>query len=240
MTETEWLACNDPKVMLSFLRCTRRRGRPSGRKLRLFVCACCRRISSLLTDERSRQAVAVAEMYVDGLASEETLWAAEKEAAVAYAALRALPDPAAYCAAAPAVEAVRAKYKPGYDCCVYAADVATMAPAVQATAAPKGYMYDAVVQSAERGVQAGLLRCICGNPFSPRSPLPRAVLVWNGEMVCRLAQVIYDERAFDRLPILADALEDAGCENADILNHCRHPGEHMRGCWVVDLLLGKL
>jgi hypothetical protein len=62
---------------------------------------------------------------------------------------------------------------------------------------------------------------------------------WLTSNVTALAQSIYDERAFDRLPILANALEDAGCDNADILNHCRQPGEHVRGCWVVDLLLGK-
>ena len=57
---------------------------------------------------------------------------------------------------------------------------------------------------------------------------------------CRaLAGAIYDERAFDRLPVLGDALEDAGCADAAILAHCRGPGEHVRGCWVVDLLLGK-
>jgi hypothetical protein len=54
-----------------------------------------------------------------------------------------------------------------------------------------------------------------------------------------LAQAIYDDRAFDRLPILADALEEAGCTDADILNHCRRPGEHVRGCWAIDLVLGK-
>ena len=53
------------------------------------------------------------------------------------------------------------------------------------------------------------------------------------------AQAIYDEPAFDRLPILADAVTDAGCDNADILTHCRGDGRHVRGCWVVDLLLGK-
>jgi hypothetical protein len=57
--------------------------------------------------------------------------------------------------------------------------------------------------------------------------------------VVHLAQAICEERAFDRLPILADALEDAGCTNADVLDHCRQPGEHVRGCWVVNLLLGK-
>ena len=64
-------------------------------------------------------------------------------------------------------------------------------------------------------------------------------LAWNGGTIHHLAQAIYDERAFDRLPILADALEDAGCTDAAILDHCRQPGEHVRGCWVVDLLLGK-
>jgi hypothetical protein len=62
---------------------------------------------------------------------------------------------------------------------------------------------------------------------------------WNGGAVPKLSQAIYDDRAFDRLPILADALEDAGCINADILNHCRGPGPHAHGCWVLDLLLGK-
>ena len=54
-----------------------------------------------------------------------------------------------------------------------------------------------------------------------------------------LAQAIYEERRFGDLPVLADALEEAGCTDADILSHCRGPGPHVRGCWVVDLLLGK-
>jgi hypothetical protein len=64
-------------------------------------------------------------------------------------------------------------------------------------------------------------------------------LIWKGGTVLRLAQSIIDDGAFDRLPILADALEDAGCDTADILAHCRGGGEHVRCCWVVDLLLGK-
>lgn len=62
---------------------------------------------------------------------------------------------------------------------------------------------------------------------------------WLTSTVTQLAQAISDDRAFGRLPILADALEEAGCTNADVLTHCRQPGEHVRGCWVVDLLLGK-
>jgi hypothetical protein len=82
---------------------------------------------------------------------------------------------------------------------------------------------------------AALLRDVLGNPFCPVSPDPS----WRTSTVVALAAGIYEERAFDRLPILADALQDAGCDNADILNHCRSDGPHVRGCWVVDLLLGK-
>ena len=64
-------------------------------------------------------------------------------------------------------------------------------------------------------------------------------LAWNDGAIRKMAQVIYDDRAFDRLPLLADALDDAGCTDAAILGHCRGGGEHVRGCWVVDLLLGK-
>jgi hypothetical protein len=90
----------------------------------------------------------------------------------------------------------------------------------------------------ERREQADLLRDLCGNPFRPVS-LDPAILKWKDSTIVRLAQGIYAERAFDRLPILADALEEAGCTNADILAHCRRPGAHVRGCWAVDLLLGK-
>jgi hypothetical protein len=74
-----------------------------------------------------------------------------------------------------------------------------------------------------------------GTPFRPVSVDP----AWPTSTVIALAQGIYDQWAFDRMPILADALEEAGCTNADILDHCRGPGPHVRGCWAVDLLLGK-
>ena len=89
----------------------------------------------------------------------------------------------------------------------------------------------------ERVFQSAILRDIC-NPYRPVT-IPAALLKWNDRAVIRIAQAIYDERAFDRLPILADALEDADCDDADILSHCRGPGPHVRGCWVVDLLLSK-
>ena len=78
--------------------------------------------------------------------------------------------------------------------------------------------------------------CIFGNPFRPVTFDP----VWRTLDVVALARGIYDDRAFDRMPILADALQDAGCDNDDILTHCRDTGTpHARGCWVVDLVLGK-
>jgi hypothetical protein len=82
---------------------------------------------------------------------------------------------------------------------------------------------------------AVFVRCVHGNPFRPVAVDP----VWLTSTVVALAEGIYAERAFDRLPILADALQDAGCEDDDILNHCRGDGPHVRGCWVVDLILGK-
>ena len=77
-------------------------------------------------------------------------------------------------------------------------------------------------------------RDVAGNPFRPIV----ADHAWLTPTVQSIASAIYQDRAFDRLPILADALEEAGCTNAEVLLHCRQPGEHVRGCWVVDLVLG--
>jgi hypothetical protein len=86
---------------------------------------------------------------------------------------------------------------------------------------------------AERSAQCCLLRDLLGNPFAPSA----ADVSWLSGTVVALAQAIYDERAFDRVPILADALEDAGCTDEVILAHCRGPGPHVQGCWLVDLVV---
>jgi hypothetical protein len=91
---------------------------------------------------------------------------------------------------------------------------------------------------ARLAASACLLRDSIGNPFRPVS-LDPSWRAWNGGAVRKMAESIYEERRFADLPILADALEDAGCADAAILALCRGPGEHVRGCWVVDLLLGK-
>jgi hypothetical protein len=79
------------------------------------------------------------------------------------------------------------------------------------------------------------MRCIFGNPFRPVAFDP----AWRTPNVTAIAQTIYEDRRFEDMPILADALEEAGCTSADILDHCRQPGEHARGCWLVDLILEK-
>jgi hypothetical protein len=189
------------------------RGKASERKLRLFGVACCRRIWHLLADGRSRRAVEVAERYADGRASDEQLRAASGEAAsvgVGFG-IQFSPANAAHFAA-------HAGHAFADRCRMYAAR--------------------AVADPAEAAAQASLIRCLWGNPFRPVS-LDPAWLTWNDGTVPKLAQAIYDDRAYDRRPILADALEEAGCTDADILDHLRGPGPHVRGCWVIDLLLGK-
>jgi hypothetical protein len=92
---------------------------------------------------------------------------------------------------------------------------------------------------AEKHAQADLLRDVIG-PVRTEEPARDGLwLTWNGGAVVKLAQAIYNDRAFDNLSILADALEDAGCTNRHMLDHYRQSGEHARGCWVVDLLLEK-
>ena len=87
----------------------------------------------------------------------------------------------------------------------------------------------------EMRVQARIVRCVFGNPFRSVDADPQ----WLTPTAVALADAIYAGRAFDRLPVLADALDEAGCDNADVLAHCRGGGPHVRGCWVVDLILGR-
>jgi hypothetical protein len=100
-------------------------------------------------------------------------------------------------------------------------------------------------ETAERKAQADLLRDIFGNPFRPMRVVP-AVLAWRDRLAVRLAQAAYDQRLPDSgylhsalLSILADALLDAGCDNEEIMRHLREPGPHVRGCFALDLILGR-
>jgi hypothetical protein len=214
LTEAEWARHTDPTPMLQYVRTS-----ATDRKRRLFACACCRRIWSRLADEFQfcRRAVEVAERFADGLAT-------ESERHDYYCIVNEEDDEDVVDAAYVAACRVIALDGEGLD---GERDFASATAHCAASATPR--------PERERAAQCRLVRCIFGNPFRPVTLDP----AWRTGNATALAQSIYADRAFDRLPILADALEDAGCDNADILNHCRQPGEHVRGCWVVDLLLGK-
>jgi hypothetical protein len=221
MTEAGWAMSEDPHQML---RPCRKIIRYHARKGRLFAVACCERIRHLLTDPRSLAAVEVVARYTDGLATDDQLREARADAAHAHA------------------EAFEAKGKEGA-CAEWAAQFTADHDAWLAVMYASNFAYVAAGDGLEPGpehiAQAHLLRCIFG-PLPFRSVAVDPVwLAWNDGTVLELARGIYDERAFDRLPILVDALEDAGCTQPDILTHCRQPGDHVRGCWLVDLLLGK-
>ena len=225
MTEAEWLASNDSYEMLGYVWGDGRKGftgrkRIAERKSRLFGVACCVRIWHLLTDPVSRLAVERAERFADGCASPEELEVAFGDACDVGALLDALEEDGLDALRLAAWAAVDISH--GEDFGVSVAQ--TVINAAKAAGMP-----------GESDIQASLVRCIFGNPFQPVAVDPN----WLTSTVVALARGIYADRAFDRLSILADALQDAGCDNDDILTHCRGEGPHARGCWVVDLVLGK-
>jgi hypothetical protein len=248
MTAAEWLACTDPRVLLSFLQYG---GRLSERKARLFGAACCRRIWSLPTDPRSRQSVEVAERFADGQAARSELNSVRTAALDA----TALPNhPTAAWAAQPVAagrvaEVVRGSPESLHDGAPgAAADAAGSDASVRARAAGgDGEAAEQAARDNERRGQADLLRDLCGPlPFHPVAIAP-SVLRWRGGTMGRLAQSAYDGRRLpagtlepERLAVLADALEEAGADDQNILGHLRDQGAaHVRGCWVLDLLLAK-
>jgi hypothetical protein len=287
MTEAEWLACADPGRMLNWLTHETHRGEHSvviaprdvplvsGRKLRLFACACCRQLGGRLTDERSRRAVEVAERYADGLASAAELRRANHAADVV--TVRSSDDPAAWLAAW-----VCGDEDPLENFAVNARGVAGL------------------ISAEAHAALAALLRCVAGNPWvvvervharctsREENPGPGrrllhvhdAWLSWGGGAVPKLARHVYESRDWAALPVLADALEEAGCPAEEacpgcggrgyvggaepataatwrghlceaclgsggppgpnpLLAHLRGPGPHARGCWALDLVLGK-
>jgi hypothetical protein len=239
MTEEEWLHATDPQPMLAFLK-----GKASDRKLRLFAVACCRSVWNLLAEE-SRHAALVAERVADGLANADKLTAARHHAtrpardALAQR-IRRFPGAAGKAAAAlvgsDAYDRVHAAYGEHGRKDAPQHTARELGLSAQAVQDPR----DAYLEAEAHAVaaQTALIRDVLGNPFRPVT-LDPAWLSWNDGTIPKLAQAIYEERAFDRLPILADALEEVGCTDQDMLAHCRSGGEHVRGCWVIDALLGK-
>lgn len=219
VTEQEWRSSTDPLPMLEFIR-----GNVSDRKLRLFACACTQAVRELLwVDFYSQLALQRAEEHADGQASVEDLLTAQNEVRDRLELYASEPvyDAAYWAGGLNITEDVNS-------CVFYAANVSMR-------------MIDDEMKAHK--VRAEIVRqqsCFLRDVIGP-SPFFATLFDkrWRTEIVNTLAQGIYDDRTFDRMPILADALQDAGCEDADILDHCRSNGPHVRGCWVVDLLLGK-
>jgi hypothetical protein len=221
MTEQEWLSDTPPEEWLLTDQALKfAYSVTSNRKLRLFAVACGYLIQHLLADERSCLAIVTAERHAEGLATDEDLATTEHNL----------------------LDLAKGEQRVGDMNWVRSA-AANIATADVVLAADQSLWYsmahfgadDDTLYLAGLRLRWTMLRDIVGNPFRPVTP-ERS---WLTATMVSLATAIYNERAFDRLPILADALEDAGCTNEEILNHCRQPGEHVRGCWVVDLVLNK-
>jgi hypothetical protein len=221
MTAAEWLGSTDIAGMLAVPAVASR-----DRKVRLFGVACCRLLAPWLESPRIPKALEAAERYADGALGDGAFrrWSRE---------VCGLRDSLFRVAGA---ERASTAYH-----IVYMAMQTDRRSAWRTVAAD---ILRHVRDRGELGPEAAadlpaqlprLLRCIFGNPFRPVTFDP----AWRTSTVLQLAAGIYEERAPDRLPILADALQDAGCDSDDILDHCRGEGPHVRGCWVVDLVLGK-
>jgi Inner membrane component of T3SS, cytoplasmic domain len=185
---------------------------PSERKLRLLACAIVRRLRNPAGDPLSEQIFHISERYADQMAETRERYDVCDE-------VMKTADPARRLA------------------CATARDSALSA--VFQTARLSARLRKDIPPADVETIQADLLRDIFVNPCLPIATMDPSWLAWNEGTIRRMAQTIYDERRFRDLPILADALEEAGCDNQDILHHCRQWGEHGRGCWVVDNLIGK-
>jgi hypothetical protein len=268
MTEAKWERSLDPEAMLQFLRDG---GKDPGRGSRLFAAACCRHIWHLLVDERSHEAVEVAEQFAEEKAGKAELKAAK---AAPNAGVRGKGTPeflvrarkSALRAGHPTLkaravaqswtwaweatreltrvdahEAARLTCRPACLAAGWAA-IPEDTPFVEESKAMKA------AEAAERSAQAALLRDIFGPLPFRQVRIDPAWLTWNGGAVRKLAEAAYEQRSLPdgtleshRLAVLADALEEAGCTEPDVLGHCRQQEkQHVRGCWVVDLLLGRV
>ena len=202
----------------------------SGRKLRLFMVACARSVLPTDPDGGMTAALEASEAFADGTITRAALGRARAALAGSHSVrvgrwgllytdhIRSLP--AWHAAGKPTVRSASVASRT----CAWSSTRRRFLGAV-------GMTYPDV----ELGRQAGFVRDIFGNPFRPVAFDPE----WRSEAAVALARGMYESRDFTPLPVLADALEGAGCDHPDILAHCRGPGPHARGCWVVDLVLGK-
>ncbi len=223
MTEAEWLAANHPDRMLRFLDAD-----AEGIQPYFFMAACLRRVEHLMPGPESRsiashlERLAGREVDGDARAMVWDMLENAREAAQTEAQAVRTTDGKNRLSVYAALAA--SEWSPAY--------VAELT--ADATAEVHADMSE-VVRAEEELIQSLLVRDIFGNPFRPVSFAPE----WRTSTALALATQMCESRDFGAMPILADALQDAGCADENILLHCRGPGPHVRGCWVVDLVLGK-
>jgi hypothetical protein len=224
VNESDWLTSNDP---IALLRHVVQSGVVSERKVRLLACACCRQIWEWLPDPRSRAAVEVAERFADEQATPRELARARNEALAVGGGASWAPYWATNSKASGPLRNVF--------------EAAAAAPARAAVQRATDHRADAwyLQQSVTLAEQVALIREVIGNPFRD-VPLDPMWLAYDDGIVVRLAEGIYQDGAFDRMPILGDALEEAGCAVPELLAHCREPAKHVRGCWLLDALTGRV
>lgn len=229
---------------------------PAGndRRFRLFACHCCRRIWDRIPETCNRDAVAAVESWLEG----DTSGVALSQALTSSSSVEYKEDGSRR--TEPGYWVVkylgRGFYKmtAAASAIIVASQVLFMSDNEYGREAKRvfdGCFYEgngvflsqffwpqpvAVAVLDECALQTTLLRDIFGNPFRRVNTFE---LSWLTSTVLALTNGIYNDKAFNRMPILADALQDAGCDHEDILNHCRGPGPHVRGCWVIDLLTGR-
>jgi hypothetical protein len=246
MTEAEWFASSVPDDMII----ATVPHHISFRKLRLFLAGCCRRRWDFFTVARLTSFVELIEQFADGQRDQADFEMAVGEGWKGYHQTMTTSD------SSPQLHpyingeitfAVQIACSPddrlllymvfSQRCCSAAEVPDSLASAyARSRGALRTNPVDAKATIAsEIAACADLFRCVAGNPFRPVVVPPE----WRTSTVLDLTSAIYEDRAFDRMAILADALEEAGCDRPEILNHCRAGGEHVRGCWVVDSVLGK-
>jgi hypothetical protein len=221
MTQDQWLKSANPEAMFRHLR-----ARASDRKLRLFMCACCRRAWAFAKDERLKEILPLIEGFADGTVKDRERGRAHR---IGGEVLQTASSPAS-CLGAQLWNAARKNLdRTDYD-------FGESAAAAFGWAAGNGPVFFAA-KEAESAQQAALVRDIFGNPFRKAKFNKK----WRTDTVLAIARRAYDAHEFGALPILADALQDAGCDSEDLLNHLRDTSAaHVRGCWALDLVLGNV
>jgi hypothetical protein len=230
MTDAEWLAFEDPLAMLQWRLGESRLwdnsfDKATKRKLMLYGCACCRLVWNHIVDERSKRVVELVENFADGKGQQEELDFALAEAyRVATSNSTAFWPKVSVGAAQPTLLGVSTT---STNTAYILLGFKSQPPGPRTREA----------ETLRPGL--ALLTNYVRDLFRPQPSKFVLPSEWQTAAVQQGAKVIYNERRWDEMPILADALEDAGCDDTEILSHLRGPGPHTRGCWALDLILGK-